>query len=118
MSVKILDEYYQPGGRLLGQLYKEPDGRWWNGIEETEKLIEQIIHHNVDILCETSVFHIELSRGQWVCHTTQGEFKAQPLLLATAAAEMPITVPRCTLLGVLSNAAAQPMTKLQLVKVG
>ncbi len=118
MSVKILDEYYQPGGRLLGQLYEEPDGRWWNGIEETEKLIEQIIHHNVDILCETSVFHIELSRGQWVCHTTQGEFKAQSLLLATGAAEMPVPVPGWTLPGVMSIGAAQVMTNVQRVKVG
>src|SRR5699024_11604289 len=33
-DVTVIDEYLEAGGRLLGQLYEESNGKWWNGMKE------------------------------------------------------------------------------------
>lgn len=118
LKVKIFDEYMKPGGRLLGQLHQEPDGVWWNGIDEAKKLFEQATELGVQVECGISVYNIEVQDGLWEIHTSQGITKAPMLLLATGAAEVPAPIPGWTLPGVLSIGAAQVMTNVQRVKVG
>ncbi len=41
LNVLVIDEFPHLGGRLLGQLHEEPNGEWWNGIKEAEKLVNE-----------------------------------------------------------------------------
>src|SRR5699024_11639314 len=59
LNVTVIDEFPKPGGRLLGQLHQEPDAEWWNGIEETKKLLEHASSLYTDIQCGISSHHIE-----------------------------------------------------------
>jgi len=118
MSVLILDEYLKPGGRLLGQLYEEPGGKWWNGIEETKKLEDRAAGLNLDIRLGTAVSNIEKADGLWHVYTDLETFTAPSLLLATGAAESPVAIPGWTLPGVMSVGAAQVMTNVHRVKPG
>ncbi|GAA0606194.1 NAD(P)/FAD-dependent oxidoreductase [Virgibacillus siamensis] len=114
----VIDEYFKPGGRLLGQLYEEPDGFWWNGIRESETLYQQAINLDVEINLNTSVNNIEKQGDYWVVYTEKNTLYAAHLLLATGAAESPIPVPGWTLPGVMSVGAAQVMTNVHRVKPG
>ena len=118
MKVLVIDEYMKAGGRLLGQLYEEPGGGWWNGIEESRKLFENAVELGVEILLSTPVNDIENSNNLWTVYTEQGTYQTQKLLLATGAAESPIAVPGWTLPGVMSVGAAQVMTNVHRVKPG
>ncbi|MET3574936.1 NAD(P)/FAD-dependent oxidoreductase [Bhargavaea ullalensis] len=118
LSVLILDEYLKPGGRLLGQLYEEPGGKWWNGIEETRKLEERAAALGLDIRLGTAVSNIEKEDGLWHVYTDRETFTAPSLLLATGAAESPVAIPGWTLPGVMSVGAAQVMTNVHRVKPG
>ena len=118
MRVLVIDEYMKAGGRLLGQLYEEPGGGWWNGIEESRKLFENAFELGVEILLSTPVNDIENSNNLWTVYTEQGTYQTKKLLLATGAAESPIAVPGWTLPGVMSVGAAQVMTNVHRVKPG
>src|SRR5690625_740913 len=118
LEVVVLDEFPKPGGRLLGQLHEEPNGEWWNGILETEKLLEQAEHLNTDIQCEISVHHIEKTEENFAVHTNKGIFPTRNVLIATGAAESAAPIPGWTLPGVMSIGAAQVMTNVHRVKVG
>lgn len=119
LSVAVLDEYMRPGGRLLGQLHQEPDGTWWNGIQEAARLIGLAKDTGADIRTGIAVTGLE-SREEdgWTLWTDSGRFTARRLLLATGAAESAVPVPGWTLPGVMSIGAAQVMTNVQRVKVG
>ncbi|WP_174614801.1 NAD(P)/FAD-dependent oxidoreductase [Virgibacillus ihumii] len=114
----VIDEYFKPGGRLLGQLYEEPNGFWWNGIKESESLYQHAIDLDVAINLNTSVNNIEKQGEYWVVYTEKNTLYAAHLLLATGAAESPIPVPGWTLPGVMSVGAAQVMTNVHRVKPG
>ncbi|MCK9905232.1 NAD(P)/FAD-dependent oxidoreductase [Microbacteriaceae bacterium K1510] len=118
LSVKIADEFYKPGGRLLGQLHQEPSGEWWNGIEEASRLHEQAKSLGVEIACGVSVYDVQRSDCGWKVSTTKGIWDVPMLLLATGAAETPVPIPGWTLPGVMSIGAAQVMTNVQRVRVG
>lgn len=118
LSVTVIDEYMQAGGRLLGQLYEESPGNWWNGIHESEKLYEEAHGAGVNLALGTSVTHIEKHDGGWFIHTGQEVLSSAYLLLATGAAESPVPVKGWTLPGVMSIGAAQVMTNVQRVKPG
>lgn len=118
LAVSIIDEFYQPGGRLLGQLHQEADGTWWNGISETEKLLNQIRHYNINIRCGISVYHLEAEEGAWLVHTNIGLMVTPNVLIATGAAEVSNPIPGWTLPGVMSIGAAQVMTNVQRVSIG
>jgi sarcosine oxidase, subunit alpha len=112
LEVYVLDEFVKPGGRLLGQLHEEPDGKWVNGIAEAQKLYERAIQLEVNILCGVSVYDlIKLDNG-WCVYTTDKAIESKCLLLATGASETPIPVPGWTLPGVMSIGAAQVMGNL------
>lgn len=59
MNVLVIDEFPKAGGRLLGQLHQEPNGEWWNGIEETKQLTETASKLNTEIRLGISVHHVE-----------------------------------------------------------
>lgn len=115
----VVDEFIQPGGRLLGQLHQEPSGDWWNGIEETKKLVAETKKWPITLSCGISVYDIEKhADGQWIVFTNEGRMEATYLLIATGAAEYTIPVPGWTLPGVMSIGAAQVMTNVHRVEVG
>lgn len=118
LKVLVIDEFPKPGGRLLGQLHLEPDGKWWNGIEETKLLLDKATELNTDIRCGISAHHIEKSDNGYSIYTNEGVFEAENLLIATGAAETPAVIPGWTLPGVMSIGAAQVMTNVHRVRVG
>lgn len=118
LSSLVIDEYLKPGGRLLGQLYEEPSGFWWNGIKESESLYQEAIELDVQIQLNTSVHNIEKENNYWIIYTETGIIYSEQLLLATGAAESPIPVPGWTLPGVMSVGAAQVMTNVHRIKPG
>ncbi|WP_217585795.1 NAD(P)/FAD-dependent oxidoreductase [Lentibacillus saliphilus] len=118
LNVVVIDEFPQPGGRLLGQLHQEPNGEWWNGIKETDALLQQATDLNTDIRCGVSAHHIEKTNNGYIIHTNEGILESQKLLIATGAAESAAPVPGWTLPGVMSIGAAQVMTNVHRVRVG
>ncbi len=118
LHVLVIDEYPKPGGRLLGQLYQEANGEWWNGLEETKKLLKNATDLETEIRCSVSVHHIEKTNLGFCVHTNKGRFNTENLLLATGAAETPAPIPGWTLPGVMSIGAAQVMSNVHRVRVG
>lgn len=118
LNVVVLDEFMKPGGRLLGQLHQEPDGQWWNGIEEAKKLVSRAMELGVELQTGVSVHHIEKIEADFEVHTNQANLKTNNLLIATGAAETPAPIPGWTLPGVMSIGAAQVMTNVHRVRVG
>lgn len=118
LNVLVLDEFPQPGGRLLGQLHEEPTGEWWNGIEEAKKLVDEAVQYNTDIVCGVSVHHIDRLDDSFVVHTNQKSFQTKNVVIATGAAESAAPIPGWTLPGVMSIGAAQVMTNVHRVSVG
>lgn len=118
LHVTVIDEFPKPGGRLLGQLHQEPDGAWWNGVEETKKLLDKAMELDTEIRCGISSHHIEKTSDGFCVHTNGGEFHAENLLIASGAAETPAPIPGWTLPGVMSIGAAQVMTNVHRVRVG
>ncbi|KKO53488.1 NAD(P)/FAD-dependent oxidoreductase [Paenibacillus sp. DMB20] len=118
LQVQVIDEFMRPGGRLLGQLYQEPDGSWWNGIEEAAKLQDKAASLGVELQLGISVIDLNHSEDGWMVYTSTGILKAPALLLATGAAETACPIPGWTLPGVMSIGAAQVMTNVHRVRVG
>lgn len=118
LTVLIIDEFPKPGGRLLGQLHQEPDGEWWNGIEEAKQLLEKAKELQTEIRCSVSAHTIEKMDQGFSVYTNEGVFEAENLLIATGAAETPAPIPGWTLPGVMSIGAAQVMTNVHRVRVG
>lgn len=119
LDVIVIDEFPHAGGRLLGQLHEEPNGEWWNGIKESEKLTKRAEQLQTEILLNISVHHIEKRPDKkFVVHTNEHQFFATYVLIATGAAETAAPIPGWTLPGVMSIGAAQVMTNVHRVRVG
>lgn len=118
LSVTVLDEFSKAGGRLLGQLHEEPNGEWWNGINEAGSLVKQAKALHTDIRLGYAVHHIETTKDHFVVHTNTEVFPTRNVLIATGAAESAAPIPGWTLPGVMSIGAAQVMTNVHRVKVG
>lgn len=118
LNVTVIDEFPKPGGRLLGQLHQEPTGEWWNGIKETEILLEKAKQYDTMIHCGISVHHIEKLEDGYTVHTNKEHITAKYVLIATGAAESAAPIPGWTLPGVMSIGAAQVMTNVHRVSVG
>lgn len=117
-EVVVIDEYLEAGGRLLGQLYQEPNGEWWNGIKESKKLYDEAIHLGVDIHLNESVYDIEKIEDNWFVYTDLDNYTSKNIVVATGASETPFSIPGWTLPGVMSVGAAQVMTNVHRVKPG
>src|SRR5690625_2797756 len=118
LDVTVLDEFPKPGGRLLGQLHEEPSGEWWNGIKETNILLDKAKEFDTKIELGVSVHHIEKLDDQFIVHTNKENISADNVLIATGAAESAAPIPGWTLPGVMSIGAAQVMTNVHRVSVG
>lgn len=118
LNVLILDEFPKLGGRLHGQLHQEPSGEWWNGVAETQKLVDRAKELNTEIKTGVAVHHIEKTDSGFSVHTDKGLMDTEQLLIATGAAEVAAPVPGWTLPGVMSIGAAQVMTNVHRVRVG
>src|SRR5690625_5208997 len=118
LDVLVLEEFPIPGGRLLGQLHQEPNGEWWNGIEETKILVEETQALETEMMCGISVHHIEKTNNNFIIHTNEDIFYSKNLLIATGAAETPAPIPGWSLPGVMSIGAAQVMTNVHRVSIG
>ncbi|MCT1402080.1 FAD-dependent oxidoreductase [Paenibacillus sp. p3-SID867] len=117
LGVAVLDEFSEPGGRMLGQFHEEK-GRWWVGRRVAEQLIEKCRVSGVDIRCGVSVHGMLRTDHRWVVRTASGSIAAVRVLLATGAAEIPQPIPGWTLPGVMSIGAAQVMANVHYVKPG
>ncbi|WP_281512631.1 NAD(P)/FAD-dependent oxidoreductase, partial [Mammaliicoccus vitulinus] len=115
-DVLVIDEYYQAGGRLLGQLYEEDKGKWWNGGKIANDLISKI-KNKTEILMNTSVYDVEYG-GEYTVYTTSGEFTSTHLIIATGAREKSTPLPGWDLPGVMTVGAAQILTNFNRVKPG
>src|SRR5699024_1674329 len=118
LHVKIIDEFPHAGGRLLGQLHEEPSGEWWNGIEETKKLLDQTETLNIEISLLVSVHHIEKLADSFLTHTQSELIQSKTVIIATCAAKYAAPIPSWSLPGVMSVRAAQVRTNDQRVRVG
>ncbi|RST72045.1 FAD-binding protein [Siminovitchia acidinfaciens] len=122
LSVAVIDEYYRPGGRLLGQHYEDPkappDERIWNGKEIAEQLAEKARNLGVHIFTEVTAWSVS---REWKIDLTGANVKAvfsKVLLLATGSIEKALPIPGWTLPGAVSIGAAQTFTNLHHVAVG
>jgi sarcosine oxidase subunit alpha len=118
LEVVVIDEFMKPGGRLRGQLHQEPNGQWWNGLEETNSLLKRIDELHIKVQCGVSVHHIEKIESGFIVHTNKTQLLAGTLLIATGAAETAAPIPGWTLPGVMTIGAAQVMTNVHRVRVG
>lgn len=120
----VVDEYFRPGGRLLGQLYEIPGtGRWWNGAAVAERLTEAALRSGAAVRLSTQVWGVERAGEGWRVHLVRpdgsaGSLEAGALLLATGAGEKPLAIPGWTLPGVMTAGAAQVMVNLHRVRPG
>jgi sarcosine oxidase subunit alpha len=118
LKVLVIDEFMKPGGRLLGQLHREKNGTWWNGWEESASLTRRAEQSGADIRLQTSVYHLQSDHQGWNVYTSAGIIKTPYVLLATGAAEIPVSLPGWTLPGVMTVGAAQVMANVHRVKPG
>lgn len=118
LRIAIIDEYLLAGGRLLGQLYEESKGHWWNGFEKSEELHQQIQRLGIDLLLETSVYDVVIENERVTFLTERGPMTSSYALIATGASEVPTPIEGWTLPGVMSVGAAQVMTNVHRVKPG
>ncbi|MFC5469212.1 NAD(P)/FAD-dependent oxidoreductase [Cohnella suwonensis] len=117
LRVTVIDEFPEPGGRMLGQFHEER-GHWWVGKRIADELIEQNRAQGVKIRCGVSVYGMLKVDGLWEVSTSQGTMIAPRVLLATGAAEIPMPTDGWTLPGVMSIGAAQVMSNVHYVKPG
>ena len=115
-KVLVIDEYYHAGGRLLGQLYEEEKGKWWNGLKIAKELISAV-EKKSEILINTSVYDVEHDK-HYTVHTTAGVFDSINLIIATGAREKSNPLPGWDLPGVMTVGAAQILTNFNRVKPG
>lgn len=117
MRVLIIDEYHHHGGRLLGQLYEESKGSWWNGMEVAHRLYDAL-DNKVELKLETSVYNVEKEESEFTVFTNKGNFTSDYLIAATGAKENSYPVPGWELPGVMTVGAAQVLTNLERVAPG
>jgi sarcosine oxidase subunit alpha len=121
-SVAVIDEYFRPGGRLLGQYYEDPyapaDQRIWDGKKTADQLEVKARSLGVHIFTNVTVWSVS---GKFQVELAGAELRAitsKMLLLATGSVEKALPVPGWTLPGVISVGAAQTFTNLHHVAVG
>lgn len=116
-NVLVIDEYYHHGGRLLGQLYEESKGNWWNGMAVADKLYRQL-DDQVTFSLSTSVYNVEKEHSIFTVYTDKGNFTSGHLIAATGSKENASPMPGWELPGVMTVGAAQVLTNFQRVAPG
>lgn len=122
LKIVVIDEYYRPGGRLLGQLYEDPnlpkENRLWDGKIIASQLTEEAVELGVTFLCQTTVWKIEEDFIVYITDPNVKEIRAKAIILATGAIEKALPVKGWTKLGTVSVGAAQTFTNLHNVNIG
>lgn len=122
LSVAVIDEYYLPGGRLLGQHYEdpaEPPGeRIWDGKRIAEQLEQQARRQGVYLFTGVTAWSVSKKWEIALSGATENQLFSKVLLLATGSAEKALPIPGWTLPGTISIGAAQTFTNLHRVAVG
>ncbi|NHN32674.1 FAD-dependent oxidoreductase [Paenibacillus sp. S3N08] len=118
LQVAIIDEFPEPGGRMLGQFHQEPGKGMWVGKQIAEQLIGTVRSLGGTICCGISVYGLLKLDDKWEVSTSKGCMISRFVLLATGAAEAPVLIPGWTLPGVLSIGAVQVLTNVHYVKPG
>ncbi|WP_249872830.1 NAD(P)/FAD-dependent oxidoreductase [Oceanobacillus saliphilus] len=115
-SVALVDENPVPGGKLRGQVYKEPKANWWIGQEIARNMEKEIKQLGVTCFLEREVWAIY---PKWKIMLNNGEqLESDYVVLATGAIEKPIPIPGWTTPGVMAIGAAQVMANIHRVKPG
>lgn len=122
LSVVVIDEYFRPGGRLLGQLYEDPHAplnqKQWDGKKVAQNMIKQAKDLNVHIITEVTTWTVSEGWNIQISGTTEATIHSKALLLATGAVEKALPIPGWTLPGVYSIGAAQTFTNLHHIAIG
>ncbi|RYG73474.1 FAD-dependent oxidoreductase [Lentibacillus lipolyticus] len=114
--VAIIDENPVSGGKLLGQLYHEPDSGWWVGRNIAREMIAKASSLGVAIFRKMEIWGIF---PKWNIMLNNGErLTTEHVLIATGAAEKAIPVEGWTKPGVMAIGAAQTLTNFHRVKPG
>lgn len=133
--VVVLDESAVPGGRLPGQLHRDPKHlwrlkkKWVNGKQRALRLVQETRRAGVDIHCGVSVWNVCRTDSTWhvcICPTVPGidkpshgfAYEAEALVVATGAVQKPLPFSGWTLPGVFTAGAAQTMINLNGVLPG
>lgn len=115
-KVAIIDENPSVGGKLLGQLHKEPKKGWWYGREIAREMEANLRQAGVTVFQGKEVWGIY---QRWKVFMNSGEkIQAEHVLIASGAAEKAIPVPGWTLPGAMAVGAAQTLTNYHRVKPG
>ncbi|WP_196493724.1 NAD(P)/FAD-dependent oxidoreductase [Ornithinibacillus caprae] len=116
-KVAIIDENPIPGGKLLGQLYKDPkSNEWWIGKDIAKMMDEKIKQLPITCFQESEVWGIF---PHWKVNLNTGEeLSTKNILLATGAAEKAIPIPGWTKPGAMAIGAAQTLANYHRVKPG
>lgn len=114
--VALVDENPVPGGKLRGQVYKEPKSDWWIGEKIVRSMESKIKQLGVTCFLEREVWGIY---PKWKVMLNNGEqLESDFVLIATGAAEKAIPIPGWTTPGVMAIGAAQVLANIQRVKPG
>src|SRR5699024_1484009 len=106
--VAVVDENPTPGGKLLGQLYKDATDGWWIGEHIAKQLADEAIEFGVDLFLSKEVWGVFPG---WQVMLSSGEkLQAPYLLVATGEAEHTNHLPAWMTPGVMANGAAQTLT--------
>ncbi|RKQ37265.1 NAD(P)/FAD-dependent oxidoreductase [Oceanobacillus halophilus] len=116
VSVAIIDENPEVGGKLLGQLYKDSKSGWWIGQKIADELGKKLTDLNIAFFLEEQVCGIF---PRWEVLLSSGErLHGKYIIIATGAAEKALPIPGWTLPGVMAIGAAQMLTNYHRVKPG
>ena len=121
LTVVLIEENHQTGGKLRGQLHQENDGEWWIGWALANELLARAERAGVRVLTDTVVWAIEPG---WVVRATSSrggdaaELRTRAVLIATGAVEKPMPVEGWTLPGVFTIGGAQILTNTHRVRPG
>lgn len=122
LSVVVIDEYYRPGGRLLGQLYDDPKAppaeRHWDGKKVAQQLVSEAERLGIHIHCNITSWSVSEGWDIKVAGMESKSITSRVLLLATGAAEKSLPIPGWTLPGVFSVGAAQTFTNVHHISIG
>lgn len=121
LTVALIEENHQTGGKLRGQLHQENDGEWWIGWTLANDLHARAERAGVRILTDTVAWAVEQG---WLVRTTSSrggdaaEIHTRAVLIATGAVEKPMPVEGWTLPGVFTIGGAQILTNTHRVRPG
>ncbi len=122
-EVTIIDENLAPGGQLFKQIHKffgsQAHKAGIRGIDIGNQLLQQIQTQGADIILGAPVYGIFENR--YIGYIQDGKEKvieANKIVIATGAAENPLSFPGSTLPGVMGAGAAQTLINISRVLPG